>query len=497
MGHGCPENAIRLKRWEVRSVADPAPLVLSLGCPEGTSAALAAAGLMEQPVRSIQALEDPEERPEARAILLHQDAFEASPLADAIPRIRRMWPLVDVVVWAPGGSGRMVRDALQAGARDVVLATAPAAAAALTKGVIERQRLLPHATRRHGAGSARTRFEGLVARSEKMWDIFDIVARVAGTEATTLILGETGTGKELVARAIHQRSGRTGRFVAVNCGAVPENLIDSELFGHVKGAFTGATHDKKGLFRYAEGGTIFLDEIGTLPLSAQFSLLRALQESEIRPVGGHEEIAVDVRVLSATSDDLEEAVRKGTFREDLFYRLDVIRITVPPLRERPEDITFLFNYFATRLARSYETVRPEPTADFLDALLSYDWPGNVRQLENVTERLVLTQQGRMATAATFERLVGADRTSTAPEATAGLKEGTIAAAVEVELSGTLREAVSAVEQEVERAYLTRILAETAGRMGVAADRAGVSRRTLLRKLQRHGIDRRDYRGRES
>ncbi|MBX3465834.1 MAG: sigma-54-dependent Fis family transcriptional regulator [Planctomycetes bacterium] len=358
-------------------------------------------------------------------------------------------------------------------------------------------------------------FEELVSHSPLMWDIFETCQRVAPTDATVLLLGETGTGKELLARAIHRTSGRKGRFVAVNCGAVTETLIESELFGHEKGSFTGATGRQVGLFRHADGGTLFLDEIGSLPLSAQFSLLRALQEGAVRPIGGNEEISVNVRIIAATSTPLDVAVQQGTFREDLLYRLDVIRIIIPPLRERPEDIPYLFKWFCERQARHHDTKPPELTDGFVEAMLTYRWPGNVRQLENFTERLVLTFSGPRLTKEQFLQLMrpyrgdegqqadgaahGLGLTGAPAISGAGLSDPFnpttyLRRAPAADVSKTLAEFLDPVTLDLERRYLQAALRLNEGRIQATANTAGLSRRTLLRKLKKHGLDKRDYTG---
>jgi DNA-binding NtrC family response regulator len=233
------------------------------------------------------------------------------------------------------------------------------------------------------------RFEGLVGRSSKMEAIFDLISRVAATGSTIMISGESGTGKELIARAIHYNSGRMeGPFVSINCGALPDELLESELFGHMKGSFTGAVNNKKGLFEVATGGTIFLDEIGETSPAMQIKLLRVLQERKIRRVGGTEEIDVDVRVITATNQDLETLVREKRFREDLFYRINVIPIRLPALREKPEDIPALAEHFLDK----FRTQMAKPIRGIsraaIECLESYHWPGNVRELENVLERSV-------------------------------------------------------------------------------------------------------------
>lgn len=413
--------------------------------------------------------------------------------------LRRRFPLTDVVVWAPTASAEIVRSSLQSGAREVVLDADPAAATTRVREILEQQQLLPLVMEHEDRDDESWQFEGLLSRSREMWDVFETCARTATTDASVLILGETGTGKDLLARAIHRRSGRTGRFVAVDCGAVPEALVDSQLFGHVSGAFTGAAGAKEGLFRHADSGTLLLDEIGRVPLEAQNRLLRTLQSSMIRPVGGHEEVEVDVRVIAATSTPLERAIEERKFREDLFYRLDVIRLIVPPLRARPEDIVFLFAQFLRRQSERYHVERPRISDAFLDEIQAYDWPGNVRELENFTERLVLTHPGTRVTRAVFSRLTrsylgrdaGAAETRSSKPRGRPREDPRSPAADST--GRPLREVLEDATADVERAYLTALLAETNGRMGVTARRAGISRRTLLRKLKRLDIDRRSFR----
>jgi len=229
---------------------------------------------------------------------------------------------------------------------------------------------------------------------------------VAGTEATVLITGESGTGKELVARAIHDLSGRCqGEFVAINCAAIPRDLLESELFGHVKGAFTGAIKDKPGKFQQADGGTLFLDEIGELPLELQPKLLRALQERVVEPVGGDAPRRLDVRVVAATNVDLEKVIAKGGFREDLYYRLSVIPLHLPPLRERKKDILLLVRHFARKLGGT----NVEFSRNAIDALMMYTWPGNVRELENTVERLLIMRTGDIITVEDLPDKVRGDR----------------------------------------------------------------------------------------
>ena len=308
----------------------------------------------------------------------------------------------------------------------------------------------------------------LVGHSPAIIDVMKTLARVAPSQATVLVLGETGTGKELVARTIHRYSERaTRRFVAVNCSALAEGLLESELFGHVKGAFTGAAASRPGLFREADRGTLFLDEIGDISPGLQARLLRALQEHEIVPVGSETPVKVDVRVIAATHRDLQELVRQGRFREDLYYRLDVVTLSLPPLRERRQDIPLLVDHFlrtlSSRHGRGPVAVDPEA----LRRLLGYDWPGNIRELQNVLERAVLlAEQG----------VIGPEHLATTVRSSAAALPDT--PAVAPALRGL---------EEVEREHVIRVLAATGGNREESSRILGVSRRTLTRMIQRWGL----------
>jgi two-component system NtrC family response regulator len=235
-------------------------------------------------------------------------------------------------------------------------------------------------------------FRTIIGSSHEMEKVFAVIRKVADTEAAVIITGESGTGKELVARSIHANSSRRNApFIAINCAAIPRDLLESELFGHIKGAFTGAVKDKTGKFQLAEGGTLFLDEVGELPVELQPKLLRALQEKEVMPVGGTREQKLDVRVVSATNLDVDKAVAEGTFREDLYYRLAVIPIHLPPLRERKKDIPLLIKYFCTKNKSEKVTI----AKDALEALIKYPWPGNVRELENTVERMLIMRESEV------------------------------------------------------------------------------------------------------
>jgi DNA-binding NtrC family response regulator len=316
--------------------------------------------------------------------------------------------------------------------------------------------------------SLRYASSGLVGHSRQMIELYKEIARVAAFRSTVLIIGESGTGKELVARAIHSNSPRTAQpFVAVNCGALTETLLEAELFGHARGSFTGAVADKKGLFEEAEGGTIFLDEIGETSAALQVKLLRALQESEIRRVGSTKSVKVDVRVIAATNRNLEDEVKAGRFREDLYYRLSVITLLVPPLRERREDVPLLAHHFLRRTCE--ETGKRVALSEkALEALRNYDWSGNVRELENSIEHAVLHSRGQVITEDDLPARLKAPRES------------------QLTLEGKLFSDLPPLD-EMERRYLIHVLEAVNGNRTRAAEVMQIDRRTLYRMAERFGI----------
>jgi DNA-binding NtrC family response regulator len=308
----------------------------------------------------------------------------------------------------------------------------------------------------------------LVGTSAKMLSVYKSIALVAESRTTVLVLGESGTGKELVARAIHSRGPRAkGPFLAVNCGAVTETLLESELFGYVKGAFTGALSDKEGLLEAASGGTLFLDEIGETSPSLQVKLLRVLQQEEYTPVGGVKSHATDVRVIAASNQNLEALVEEGRFRTDLYYRLNVVTIVVPPLRERPDDIPKLIAYFVRRM-RADGVAAPRLSGKALDRLVAYPWPGNVRELENTIERLALFSRGRTIEAEDLPEKFLQRKPSMAP------------------IEASLYEGLPSLD-EIERRYLIHVLSHVGGNRKRAAEIMGIDRRTLYRMLERFAI----------
>jgi len=315
------------------------------------------------------------------------------------------------------------------------------------------------------------KFGALIGESPVMRELDDLIVRVAGSDASVLVTGESGTGKELVARSIHEHSRRKdGPFVAVNCAAVPPTLIESELFGHVRGAFTDAKTARDGLFVQADGGTLFLDEVGELPLELQPKLLRALQERKVRPVGSESEVPFDIRIITATNRDLEYLTVEGTFREDLLYRLDVVRLELPPLRARGSDVLLLAQHFIDKMAKTrggdskVKGVAPEAA----EKLRAYDWPGNVRELENCIERAMALARG--------DRIVIEDLPTKIRQFT---PKQIVASANDPDEILTL--------DELARRYIGRVLQLLDGNKTRAAQVLGVDRRTLYRRLERHGL----------
>ncbi|MDR3606892.1 MAG: sigma-54 dependent transcriptional regulator [Oligoflexia bacterium] len=318
--------------------------------------------------------------------------------------------------------------------------------------------------------------KGLIGKSPKMVEVYKTVARAAMSASTVLVIGESGTGKELVARAIHDNSPRRNkRFVAVNCGALAENLLESELFGHVKGAFTGAVADKRGLFDEANGGTLFLDEIGDVSPSLQVKLLRVLQEGEFKPVGSNEVRKSDVRVIAATHRDLEALVKGGKFREDLFYRLKVISIEIPPLRDRPEDLADLIHHFVVKYAARNKKSVSHVSDEAMELLRKYAWPGNVRELEHAIERAVAMTNTSVLFPEDFPSEIAAAEAQP-PAASTAL--GSVAAS----------DAGTSSLEEMEKIHILKVLQDVNYNKSKASEVLGIDRATLYRKAQRYGID---------
>ncbi len=393
---------------------------------------------------------------------------------EILQEIRRLNPAVEVVVITGHASAQTAVTAMKEGAFDYI--TKPVNFDEL-KIVLakarEQQRLRSENSYLKRQLRERFQFSNIIGGSIAMQRVFERMQRIVKTDSTVLIFGESGTGKELVAQALHHNSRRKGHpFVAVNCGAIPEALLESELFGHVRGAFTGAVRDKVGKFEAAHHGTLFLDEIGTMPLALQSKLLRVLQEQEVERVGATRTVKLDVRVISATNADLEEQVRQGGFREDLFYRLNVIPLHLPPLRERRDDILPLITHFLDKFRHLMD--RPDIALDkaALVALERYHWPGNVRELENVMERLVALADGDLITADELP-----------PEI---VDQGRGPQGLCLDLSPQGIDMPSAIA-DLERKLIARALELGGGVKARAAALLGLNRTTLVEKMRRLGI----------
>jgi two-component system response regulator PilR (NtrC family) len=321
-------------------------------------------------------------------------------------------------------------------------------------------------------------FEGIVGRSEAMLKVYELVDRVAPTNANVMILGESGTGKELIASALHSRSERKDApFVAINCAAIPETLMESELFGHVRGAFTGAVQTKRGLFEAAHRGTLFLDEVGEIPSSMQSKLLRAIQERSFRRIGGNEDLSIDVRIVCASKRDLEEEMKAGRFRDDLYFRLHVIQIVVPPLRERREDIPVLAMHFLGRFTKQMEKPISRIDGEAMRALLAYDYPGNVRELENIIERATIIETKDVISMASLP-----------PNVTKidSLREGTVPVYPEIfDVEGA---SLDAAVDRLEKELLLKALERAGGNRTEAAKLLNISFRSMRYRLDKHGIE---------
>jgi two-component system response regulator PilR (NtrC family) len=397
---------------------------------------------------------------------------------DVVRKVKAGQAEAEVILMTAFGSDDVRRQALELGAYGYVEKSPTLASEliALVKAAVQKRELARRGRMLAQDNellreqlSARGRFESMVARSGAMHQVFEVVEKVAAARTTVLITGESGVGKELVARAVHARSPRAqGPFVPVNCGAIPEGLIESELFGHAKGAFTGAQGAKQGLFQAAQDGTLFLDEIGELPVSLQVKLLRAIQERRIRAVGDTEDVDLDVRLVAATNRDLAAEVRAGRFREDLYYRLNVVQIRVPPLRERREDVLPLADHFLRRFAAEHARPVPRLSADAKRRLSEYWFPGNVRELENLIERAVALSNGEEVTV----------------DALPAVLRGTGAHALSPE--GPLPEGFSleAYLAQIERELIDRALSEAGGVKKDASAKLGLTFRQFRHRVKK-------------
>jgi len=371
---------------------------------------------------------------------------------------KKIVPTMDAVIITAHATIQSAIDAIREGAYDYIEKPfCPEKVEHLIQNLVEHQALIEENIYLRKKIKDRYQFGGIIAKSSKMLKIIELVKTVAPTSATVLITGETGTGKEVVARAIHHQSGRRSKpFIATSCAALPESLLESELFGHEKGSFTGALGQKKGKFEAAHNGTLFLDEIGEINANTQVHLLRALEEKKITRVGGNEVISVDVRVIAATNKDLKAHVKDGHFREDLYYRLKVVSIELPPLKDRKEDILLLADFFLKKYATENNKGQRELAPEVIEFMLNYSWPGNVRELENMIEHGVILSKDRFISLAELPQ----DIIHPSP-----LEERTIEA--------------------VTKSHILNVLEETEGNISQAAEILGVQRMTLYNKLKKY------------
>lgn len=408
---------------------------------------------------------------------------------DVLERLTPVRPNLPIIVLTAQSGHRVIVDAMRAGARDFMVkpASAERIRAAL-ENVMEEAPMSGEVESLTPPGAGRG-LDGLIGDSSALARAKQLGAKAAGTLIPVLIEGESGVGKEVFARAIHEASSRRDKpFVAVNCGAIPENLVESTLFGHVKGAFTGATETRKGKFLEANGGTLFLDEVGELPIDVQPKLLRALQERMIDAVGASESQRVDLRIVSATNRTLSDQVAEGVFREDLFYRLNVFPVLLPPLRDRKEDIPALAQHFISQIAAAEGMEEPTLTASVVRGLTRYDWPGNVRQLQNALFRgLVLSDGGQLVLS---DILPGSEDTDTSPDliTIAEPKEGEGADTIaSLALPLTNSEGAFRSLSEIEKAVIEAALDHYDGKMSTVARQLGIGRSTLYRKLEDYNL----------
>ncbi len=382
---------------------------------------------------------------------------------------------VTVIVMTSDGSIDLAVQAMRLGAYDFLAKPIDQQHLRLVvKRVLRERRLQDEVVYLRDRLEKRYSFRNIISKSPRMQAVFELIANVAQTNTTVLIEGETGTGKEQIGLAIHQASQvRTGPMIAVNCAAIPETLLESDLFGHEKGAFTSAVNQRRGRFELAHGGTIFLDEVGDIPAAMQAKLLRVLQERRFERVGGTESIEVDVRVVAATNRSLQRLVQEGKFREDLYYRLNVVRIELPPLRERSEDIPLLAAYFTAKYARPGEgpkTITPQA----MSALLSYHWPGNIRELENAIERASVTASNGSILPDNLPRDVLFREPPHRPLA--------------IDLGQPLPDVLDKMHAEIEQEYIRKALEKSHGSVSRCAQVCGLSRRSLSTKLAAYHID---------
>jgi two-component system, NtrC family, response regulator PilR len=393
---------------------------------------------------------------------------------ELLARIKEKSPETAVLILTAFSGAEQAVEAMKIGAYDYVCKPFKnEELKQLVKNALEKQGLKRENVLLKKSVSERDSFCGMIGKNQRMRELFDMIRKVAASQSNVLILGESGTGKELAARSIHSCSPRRSKpFVAVNCGAIPENLIESELFGHKKGSFTGAVSDRPGLFEQAEGGTLFLDEISELPLLLQTKLLRVLQEREFRRVGDAQTRKADVRMVCASNRDLEGEVRKGAFREDLFYRINVVQLVMPPLRERIEDIPLLVEYFCRKYQGGGAAEPVSVTPGALKALMNHPFPGNIRELENCIERSLIIDPAVISESSLPQRLLVS-------------RPPCLTAECDIPDGGMMLEPLL---EEMEKKYLLKALEKTGGAKKKAGELLGMSFRSFRYRLAKFGLD---------
>ena len=431
---------------------------------------------------------------------------------DTLKEIRQINPRQVVIMMTAYGTSQTAIEAMKLGAYDYVLKPfdIPHLKNLLAEALAVARAIQQEAAPFPAKATAEDPRQAIVGNSPAMQQVYKLIGQVASTHATILITGESGTGKELAARAIYQNGARQNKpFIAINCAAIPENLLESELFGHEKGAFTGALAQRIGKFEQCDGGTLFLDEIGDMPLTTQTKILRVLQEGEISRVGSNQSVKTDVRIITATNKDLWQAVQRKEFREDLFYRLNVVRLNLPPLRERASDLPLLVAYFINKYRLRQPTGPTQIAEDALAAIMRHSWPGNVRELENCVQRAMVLASGNTITLANLpEEIARGQRTSnsgqttlTTAAGTPGAPEKPVTVASETSkdaLTGAFETLFNFARQDpkfkllpaAERELIVRALAATSGNQVQAANLLGITRATLRKRVDKFGIQKR-------
>ncbi|MCR4289976.1 MAG: sigma-54 dependent transcriptional regulator [Candidatus Scalindua sp.] len=394
---------------------------------------------------------------------------------ELLKQLKDEYPDVSLILMTAYGSVRTAVEAMKIGAYDYLTKpVSPEELRLVVRRVFEKQNLIIENRALRKELEERFGFDNIIGKSHRIQEVYDIVTQVADTDATVLITGETGTGKELVAHAIHHNSNRKNSpFVVMNCSALPETLLETELFGHEEGAFTGAIKQRTGKFEHADRGTVFFDEMSNLPLSVQAKLLRLLQEKSFERIGGNQTIKVDVRVVAATNKDLSKLSEEGSFRNDLYYRLNVVPIQLPPLRERREDIPLLISHFIEKYNKAFKKDIKSISQNALNILMSYHWPGNVRELENLVERAVIMMKGHIINEEDI--LIPTQKNQIG-----GLKGLFDSKITDSSLEGFLA--------HCEEAYINKLLRRHKGRIDSSAKISGIDSKTLYRKMKKYDIN---------